>query len=95
MPSTEYFMDNLSKSAVTTMQLRWLFAHPYTKIYENYDGVENSLKLGPFNCGFNVMVNDKQKQLNLAAAKIINEKCILKKIKLEGYKNLAKGLIDM
>ncbi len=89
----EHFMDNLAKSAVTTMQLRWLFAHPYTKIYKDYDGVENSLKLGPFNCGFNVQVNDKQKQLNLDAAKIINEKCIAKDIKLEGYKNLAKGLI--
>ncbi len=90
----EYFMASLSKSAVTTLQLRWLFAHHYTKIYEDYDGVENSLKLGPFNCGFNVMVDDRQKQLNLEAAKIINEKCISKKIKLEGYKNLAKGLID-
>ena len=89
----EYFMDNLSKSAVTTMQLRWLFAHPYTTIYEDYDGVEKSLKLGPFNCGFNVQVDDRQKELNLEAAKIINEKCISKEIKLEGYKNLAKGLI--
>ncbi|MCD4743307.1 MAG: hypothetical protein K8R67_12620 [Desulfobacteraceae bacterium] len=75
------------------MQLRWLFAHPYTTIYEDYDGVEKSLKLGPFNCGFNVQVDDRQKQLNMEAAKIINEKCISKETKLEGYKNLAKGLI--
>ena len=88
----EYFMDHLSQNAVTTLQLRWLFAHPYTKIYEDYDGVRNSLKLGPFNSGFNVRVDDRQKELNLEAAKIINKKCILKKIKLEGYKNLSKGL---
>ena len=42
---------------------------------------------------FNVQVNDRQKELNMEAAKIINEKCISKEIKLEGYKNLAKGLI--
>jgi len=88
----EYFMDHLSKNAVTTLQLRWLFAHPYTKIYEDYDGVQNSLKLGPFNCGFNVRVDDRQKKLNMEAAKIINKKCILKEIKLERYKNLSKGL---
>ncbi|MFH2059807.1 MAG: radical SAM protein [Pseudomonadota bacterium] len=89
----EHFMDTLSENAVTTLQLRWLFAHPYTKIHENYDGVQNSIKLGPFNCGFNVRVNEKQKTLNMEAAKIIKEKCGLKKIKLEGYKNLSKGMI--
>jgi radical SAM family protein len=89
----EYFMDNLSENAVTTLQLRWLFAHPYTKIHEDYDGVENSLKLGPFNYGFNVRVDERQKALNMEAAKIINKKCHSKKINLEGYKNLAKGLI--
>ncbi len=88
----EYFMDILSSDAVTTIQLRWLFAHPYTKIHDDYEGVENSIKLGPFDCGFNVRVNEEQKQLNLAAANIIKEKCRLKNIKLEGYKNLAKGL---
>ena len=89
----EYFMDNLSENAVTTLQLRWLFAHPYTKIHDDYDGVQSSIRLGPFNCGFNVRVDDRQKELNLAAAKIINKKCLSKKIKLEGYKNLEKGLI--
>jgi hypothetical protein len=87
----EKFMDRFSERTVTTLQLRWLFAHPYTKIYETYDGVQNTIRLGPFNCGFNVSVNDRQKELNLAAAKIIKEKCLLKKIKLEGYKNLKKG----
>ncbi|MBU1344005.1 MAG: hypothetical protein KKE44_24360 [Proteobacteria bacterium] len=90
----EYFMDTLSENAVTTLQLRWLFAHPYTKIHEDYDGVQNSIKLGPFNCGFNVRVNEKQKALNMEAAKIIKEKCKLKRIKLEGYKNLTKGMIE-
>lgn len=89
----EYFMSNLSQNAVTSLQLRWLFAHPYTKIHQDYEGVQNSLKLGPFNCGFNVRVDERQKELNMEAAKIINKKCISKKIKLEGYKNLAKGLI--
>ena len=87
----EKFMDGFSEHTVTTLQLRWLFAHPYTKIYKTYDGVQNTIRLGPFNCGFNVMVDDKQKELNLAAARIIKEKCNLKKVKLEGYKNLKKG----
>jgi Radical SAM superfamily len=87
----EGFMDKLSEQTVTTLQLRWLFAHPYTKIYDTYDGVQNTIKLGPFNCGFNVMVDDRQKELNLAAAKIIKAKCDEKKVKLEGYKNLRKG----
>ncbi|MBU0969117.1 MAG: hypothetical protein KKC20_00655 [Proteobacteria bacterium] len=87
----EGFMDILSEQAVTTLQLRWLFAHPYTRIYDTYDGIENTIRLGPFNCGFNVRVNDRQKQLNLAAATIIKAKCDEKKISLEGYKNLKKG----
>jgi hypothetical protein len=89
-----FFMDNLSENAVTTLQLRWLFAHPYTRIYDTYDGVENTIRLGPFNCGFNVMVDEGQKALNLTAATIIKARCEEKKIRLEGYKNLRKGLLD-
>ncbi|MEH0018848.1 MAG: hypothetical protein V6Z89_04295 [Desulfobacter sp.] len=87
----ETFMDSLAENAVTTLQLRWLFAHPYTRIYDEYQGRENSIHLGPFNCGFNVRVDDHQKKMNLAAAEIIKEKCDAKAIKLEGYKNLKKG----
>jgi hypothetical protein len=87
----EFFMDSLAENAVTTLQLRWLFAHPYTTISDEYEGAQNPLKLGPFNCGFNVMINDAQMALNMEAAKIIKEKCSLKNIKLEGYKNLKKG----
>lgn len=86
-----YFMDTLSKDAVTTLQLRWLFAHPFTSIYDTYDGAQNALRLGPFNCGFNVKLNPEQMALNLAAADIIKSKCVEKNIKLEGYKNLCKG----
>jgi len=87
----EFFMGNLAESAVTTLQLRWLFAHPFTQIYEEYEGRENSIILGPFNCGFNVRINDRQRELNRAAANIIRDKCKEKKIKLEGYNNLKKG----
>ncbi len=87
----EGFMKNLSAHTVTTLQLRWLFAHPYTKIYDTYDGVENSIRLGPFNCGFNVRVNPEQQGLNLRAARIIKKYCEAKGITLQGYKNLNKG----
>ena len=90
----ETFMDSLAENAVTTLQLRWLFAHPYTKIYEEYEGKENSIHLGPFNCGFNVRVDEHQKKMNLRAANIIKEKCEEKQITLQGYKNLKKGNLN-
>jgi hypothetical protein len=87
----EAFMQGLSGRTVTTLQLRWLFAHPYTPIYDTYDGVQNSIRLGPFNCGFHVTIPPDQMELNLAAAKIIKEVCDKKGIQLQGYKNLNKG----
>jgi hypothetical protein len=86
----DYFMENLSENAMTSLQLRWLFSHPYTDVYEQYEAEEKSIKMGPFYCRFNVRVNDEQMKLNLAAAKIIKEKCDAKKIKLKRYKNLQK-----
>ena len=90
-----HFMDSLGENAVTTIQLRWLFAPPFTRIYQEYDGVEDSIQLGPFNCGFHVKINDHQKKMNLAAADIIKETCIKKNIVLQGYKNLKKGGLDV
>ena len=90
----EKFMDAFSADTVTSLQLRWLFAHPYTPIHENYDGVEDSIRLGPFNCGFNVRVNAEQKALNREAALIIRNKCAEKGVKLEGFGNLTKGNLD-
>jgi hypothetical protein len=87
----EAFMQGLSGQTVTTLQLRWLFAHPYTPIYDSYDGVQNSIRLGPFNCGFHVTIPPDQMELNLAAAKIIKTVCDKKGIQLQGYKNLNKG----
>ncbi len=87
----EHFMSCLEETAVTTIQLRWLFASPFTVIHEEYQGEENSIRLGPFNCGFNVKIDAYQKTLNLAAADIIQKKCVEKKIQLQGYKNLKKG----
>ena len=86
----EGFMHRLSGKTVTTLQLRWLFAHPYTPIYDTYDGVENSIRLGPFNCGFHVSIPNHQMTLNLAAAEIIKDVCRKKGIHLQGYKNLKK-----
>ncbi|HKJ97981.1 MAG TPA: radical SAM protein [Desulfotignum sp.] len=88
----EGFMANLSAHSVTTLQLRWLFAHPYTRIYDTYDGAQNSIRLGPFNCGFNVRVNPDQQELNQRAGRIIKKYCDKKGITLQGYKNLNKGL---
>ena len=87
----EMFMDACKGTTVTSLQLRWLFAHPHTPIYKDYDGREESIRLGPFDCGFNVKLNEEQQALNRAAALIIRNKCQEKGIRLEGFKNLAKG----
>ena len=89
----EGFMDRLTSESVTTLQLRWLFAHPYTEIYETYSGVDNSIRMGPFNCGFNVALDEAQKAVNREAARIIKTACDRSGIKLEGYKNLKKGFL--
>ena len=86
----KYFMETIENSAVTTLQLRWLFAHPYTEIHESYNGGE-PVRLGPFNSGFNVKLTDAQMALNLEAAQLIKEYCSKKSIHLEGFKNLQKG----
>jgi hypothetical protein len=88
----EGFMQRLSGKTVTTLQLRWLFAHPYTPIHDDYAGVENSIRLGPFNCGFHVTIPPDQMALNLAAAEVIKQGCLEKGIQLQGYKNLKKGM---
>ncbi len=90
----EGFMDTLSAGTVTSLQLRWLFAHPYTSIYGAYDGEADSIRLGPFNCGFNVRVNAEQRALNRAAAFIIRDKSREKGIRLEGFNNLLKGNVN-
>ncbi len=82
----EGFMQRLSGKTVTTLQLRWLFAHPYTPIYDTYDGVENSIRLGPFNCGFHVTIPDHQMTLNQVGARIIKEACLKKESSFRGTK---------
>ena len=84
----EGFMDRLDGASVTTLQLRWLFAHPHTPIHGNYAGGEAPLRLGPFNCGFHVKVDEKQRDFNLRAGEIIQEGCQRKGIRLEGFGNL-------
>ncbi|MFH1932998.1 MAG: hypothetical protein ABIN18_15580, partial [Pseudomonadota bacterium] len=38
------FMDSVPENSITTFQMRWLFAHPHTKVHDTYKG--KAIKLG-------------------------------------------------
>jgi len=86
----ENFMDSVPENSVTTVQVRWLFAHPYTKIHDTYEG-EGS-KLGPFYEGFRAEISEKQMKLNKEAGDIISQYSSIKHYKVEGMANIRKNL---
>ena len=84
----EDFMDLIPEDSLTNLQLRWLLAHPYTKIHDTCAG--EPIRLGPFYLGFRVEVSEKQMELNLQAAEIIKQSAARKNFKIEGLRNLKK-----
>jgi hypothetical protein len=84
----EDFMDRIPESSLTNLQLRWLLAHPFTKIHDTCEG--EPIRLGPFYLGFRVEVSEKQMALNLQAAEIIKQYAARKHFKVEGLRNLKK-----
>jgi hypothetical protein len=84
----EHFMANIPENSITNMQLRWLFAHPYTKIHDTYEG--EAIKLGPFYTGFHTEINDKQMGLNKEAGDIIVQYSSIKHFNVEGLGNIRK-----
>ncbi|MFO8164841.1 MAG: hypothetical protein ACQEQO_10265 [Thermodesulfobacteriota bacterium] len=85
-----HFMERIPKKSITTVQLRWLFAHPHTKVHDMYRG--ERITLGPFYEGFHVEISKKQKELNQEAAEIISRYRRIKHYKLEGMVNIRKNL---
>ena len=86
----ENFMDSVPENSITTFQMRWLFAHPHTKVHDTYKG--KAVKLGPFYEGFRTEINEEQIQLNKEAGDIINQYSSIKNYKLEGMVNIRKYL---
>lgn len=87
----EDFMQQIPKGAFVTMQLRWLFAHPYTPIHDHYDG--QHVRFGPFYEGFRVRLDDvRQIDLNRRAIDIFERCASSKAYRLEGLDNARQSL---
>ncbi|MBA7679813.1 hypothetical protein ES703_88117 [subsurface metagenome] len=84
------FMDSVPENSITTFQMRWLFAHPHTKVHDTYKG--KAIKLGPFYEGFRTEINEKQMELNREAGDIIGQYSSIKHYKVEGMVNVRKHL---
>ena len=84
------FMERVPENSITTVQMRWLFAHPHTKVHDMYKG--KPITLGPFYEGFHVEISKKQKKLNKEAGDIISHYRTIKNYKLEGMANIRKIL---
>ena len=87
----EAFMDRLPERSFKNIQLRWLFAHPYTAIHDQYTG--KSVRFGPFYEGFSVDVDDpEQLALNRRAVDIIDRYAGIKKYRIDGLTGVRKRL---
>jgi len=84
------FMERIPDNSITSVQLRWLFAHPHTKVHDMYRG--ERITLGPFYEGFHVEISNKQKDLNREAWEMISAYRGIKHYKLEGMGNIRKNL---
>ena len=86
----ENFMDSVPENSITTVQVRWLFAHPHTKIHDTHKG--EGITLGPFYEGFRTEISEKQMKLNKEAGDIISQYSSIKHYKVEGMANTRKNL---
>ena len=85
----EDFMDCIPENSVTNLQLRWLLAHPHTKIHDTYEG--EPIRLGPFYLGFRTRINESQMALNKQALDIITRHGRIKHFKVEGLTNIERN----
>jgi len=84
------FMESVPENAITTFQMRWLLAHPHTKVHDTYKG--KAIKLGPFYEGFRTEISDEQIELNRKAGDIIGEYSGIKHYKVEGMAKIKTHL---
>lgn len=86
----EDFMECVPENSITTVQVRWLFAHPYTRIHDTYAGEQ--IRFGPFYEGFRAVISEKQMALNKQAGDIISQYSRIKHYKVDGMGNIRKNL---
>jgi hypothetical protein len=85
------FMERVPVNSLRALQLRWLFAHPYTPIHEQFHG--SPVSFGPFYEGFSVELDDPaMRDLNRQAVDIFERYAGPKRYKLEGLASVRKKL---
>ncbi|MBS3755770.1 MAG: hypothetical protein KGY56_08750 [Desulfobacterales bacterium] len=82
----ERFFDQMPERSMTSLQLRWLYAHPRTVIHEQYSGEPSFL--GPFYLGFRAKISGAQQKRNAEAVRIIEAYSRKKQFRLEGLGNV-------
>jgi radical SAM superfamily enzyme YgiQ (UPF0313 family) len=86
----EDFMVQMPEGSIVNMQMRWLFAHPFTEIHATYRG--EGINLGPFYIGFRTEIDAQQTALNNRAAEIVAHYSRIKNFKLEGMASIKTHL---
>lgn len=84
------FVEQVPAGAMATLQVRWLFAHPYTDIHQTYQG--DPIRLGPFYLGFRTLIPEDQLVLNREACEIVEQFSRDKGCKLEGMPSIYRYL---
>lgn len=83
----ESFMARVPQGSFKNMQLRWLFAHPFTPVHDGRDG--EPVRFGPFYEGFSVYLHDAhQLELNRRAIDILEKYAPLKGYTLDGLERV-------
>ncbi|MFP4256578.1 MAG: radical SAM protein [Desulfobacterales bacterium] len=84
----ERFLESMPEDSLTSVQLRWLYAHPHTGIHRQYQGEPEFL--GPFYLGFRVNIPQRQKRLNSEAVRLIRDFASEKGFRIEGLANVIQ-----
>ena len=83
----EHFLDQMPQNAMTTAQLRWLYAHPNCVIHDQYNG--EPIHLGPFYMGFKAEIDSGQLAMNQKAATLVQRYSDKKGYAIEGIGNIV------
>ncbi|MFH1103169.1 MAG: radical SAM protein [Pseudomonadota bacterium] len=86
----EDFFHQMPQDSMANMQLRWMFAHPYTEIHDQYTGEQ--IRLGPFYVGFRADIELRHLEINRQACDIVERYSRIKNFKLEGMGNVRNHL---
>ncbi len=80
------FFENMPENAMTTAQLRWLYAHPHLEIHEQYRG--EPIDLGPFYLGFRADISEEGIAVNREAVAVVESASREKGFSIEGLNNM-------